>query len=127
MKEDRGEAPVITNFYGREQELADLQYWIVNEGSQMVLVHGIGGIGKTMLTSSLMDQIKGNFEYAFWRSLQNAPPIENILKSCIQFLSDHKQTSLPEHLNQQILMLIENLRSHRCLVILDNVESVLGS
>jgi WD40 repeat protein/transcriptional regulator with XRE-family HTH domain len=129
VKVDWGEAPHVipSCFYGREQELTDLEQWIVKDRCQMVAVLGFGGIGKTTLTALLAEQIADIFEYVFWRSLQNAPPLEYVLKSCIQFLSDHQQAELPEDLDSQIIMLIKYLREHRCLIILDNVESVLGT
>jgi hypothetical protein len=63
----------------------------------------------------------------FWRSLQNAPPLLNILQKCIPFLSDNQQIDLPGDVEDQSSLLIDYLRKHRCLLILDNLETILQS
>jgi len=124
-KVDWGEAPQAGIFHGREKELAELKYWIIDEHCQMVAVLGNGGIGKTSLASNLTEQIKDEFEYVFWRSLQNAPPLEGILKNYIQFLSNQQRIDLPDDTNSQISVLLQYLRDHRCLLVLDNIETIL--
>ncbi|HTK11584.1 MAG TPA: NB-ARC domain-containing protein [Ktedonobacteraceae bacterium] len=123
--EDWEVAPQVTNFYGRDQECADLVQWIAHDHCHMVAVLGIGGVGKTALTRKVAEKIKGSFDFIFWRSLQNAPTLKQILKDCIQFLSQQQQIQLPEMIDAQISLLVHYLRRHRCLLILDNVESIL--
>ncbi len=122
---DWGEAPSVQIFYGRDKELAELEHWLAGDQCQMVAVLGIGGIGKTALTKKLAEQMQDTFEYIFWRSLQNAPPLEHIVRDCILFLSDQQRITIPQEIEGQISVLIECLREHRCLVVLDNSESVL--
>ena len=124
-KVDWGEAPHIGQFYGREQELAELEQWIVEDRCRMVAVLGMGGIGKTALLAKVTEQVKDEFEYIFWRSLQNAPPLEGILQKCIQFLSDQQRIDLTEDIDDQITLLMQYLRDHRCLFVLDNIETIL--
>ncbi len=124
-REDWGEAPYVMKFYGRDKELRVLKQWIEDELCRIVAVLGVGGVGKTTLTAQLAEQIKDTFEYVFWRSLHNAPPLEYILKYCIQFVSDQQCTDLPELVDDQITVLIQYMRDHRCLLVLDNSESIL--
>ncbi len=124
-RQDLEEAPHIASFYGREHELAELKHWIVNDNCQIVAVLGIGGIGKTTCAAILTEQIKHEFDYVFWRALQHSPLPEDILGDCIPFLSNQRQVDLPENLDSQIALLIDYLRDLRCLVVLDNFESVL--
>ncbi|HEU5229435.1 MAG TPA: NB-ARC domain-containing protein [Ktedonobacteraceae bacterium] len=124
---DWGEAPNIERFYGRVQELAELKQWIEQDHYQVVALLGMSGVGKTTLASTLAQHISANFDYVFWRSVQNAPPLESILSRCILFLSDQQQLDLPVETDQQIALLINYLRKHRCLLILDNWESLLKS
>jgi WD40 repeat protein/transcriptional regulator with XRE-family HTH domain len=122
---DWGEAPQFGNFYGRNRELAELKKWIVNDRCRIVAVLGMGGIGKTTLSAELAGQLQDTFEYVFWRSLQNASPLDQILQQCIQFVSDQQRVDLPQSIDKQIAFLIKYLRDHRCLLVLDNVESIL--
>ena len=124
-RQDWGEAVDVSLFYGRTEELATLEHWIVSDRCRLVALLGMGGIGKTALSVKLAEQIQDNFEYVIWRSLRNAPPIQDTLADIIKFLSNQQETDLPETVDGRISRLIEYLRSSRCLLVLDNVESIL--
>ena len=122
---DWGEAPHTEQLYGREEELAQVKGWLVDDRCRLVAILGMGGIGKTSLAATLVDQVHEHYDYVFWRSLINAPPLKRILQECIQFVSGQQQTVLPEEADSQISLLIDFLRARRCLLVLDNVESIL--
>ncbi|GAX38291.1 NB-ARC domain-containing protein [Nodularia sp. NIES-3585] len=125
--QDWGEATNTSAFYGRTEEITTLENLLLQERCQLVAILGIGGMGKSTLAVKLVERIKDNFEYIIWRSLREAPPLEAILTNLIQFLSDEQETeaSLPQNLGDRISRLIYYLRQHRCLLILDNIESIL--
>lgn len=50
-----------------------------------------------------------------------------MLAALILFLSKQQEIDLPETISGRILRLLEYLHSSRCLIILDNVESILRS
>ncbi len=122
---DLREAPQTERFYGRERELTLLAEWIIADGCQLLSLLGMGGIGKTSMAVKLVEQVKPAFSVVLWRSLQNAPPLQSILQDCFQFFSDNQHTVLPESVDDQIALLLEQLRQQRCLIVLDNVESIL--
>jgi WD40 repeat protein len=122
---DWGESPDVSVFYGRQAELAELKQWIVADRCRSVGVLGIGGVGKTALATRLAEQIKDQFDYVIWRSLRNAPPLDDILGECIQFLSDWRDNDLPQSTDRRISRLIDYLREQRCLLIVDNLEAIL--
>ncbi|NJS41973.1 hypothetical protein HC766_06855, partial [Candidatus Gracilibacteria bacterium] len=68
-----------------------------------------------------------NFEFLIWQSLRNAPPIADVLLRFIQILSQQQATPLPASLDGQISQLMEYLRTSRCLLILDNIDAIIGS
>lgn len=127
LRVDWGEAPQISQFCGRGRELLELEQWIVTDKCQFISILGIGGIGKTALTVKIMERVLGNFEYALWCELKNAPPLENVLKRCLLFLSNHQYVEIPEDNDEKIAQLYQYLQTHRCLLVLDNMETILQS
>lgn len=124
---DWGEAPDVSIFYGRNEALDCLIQWVSLDNCRLVTILGMGGIGKTSLVTKLAQQLSDRFEFIVWRSLRNAPPLEYLLADLIPFVSNQQETSLSPDIETQISSLIEYLRKSRCLLILDNVESILKS
>lgn len=73
-------------FYGREAELAQLWQWVAAERCRVVGVLGIGGIGKSTIAVKAALQMQAEFEIVVWRSLANAPPLDELLSSLLKFL-----------------------------------------
>ncbi|MCX6031588.1 MAG: NB-ARC domain-containing protein [Chloroflexi bacterium] len=125
LREDWGEAIDVGALYGRQMELDRMKQWILDDRCRLIAVVGMGGMGKTSLVKWLAEQIKGHFDYLFWRDLRNAPPVESILVDCIKFLSDYLITDLPEGIDGKIKYLVLLLKQHRCMLVLDNAETIL--
>jgi WD40 repeat protein len=126
-KQDWGEALDISTFYGRFDELVTLQRWIVNDCCRLVALLGMGGIGKTALSVKVAEDVQDHFEYVIWRSLRHAPPLCDLLTDLNRVLSDWKQPNLAlsKEVDADISGLIGYLRANRCLLILDNFETIL--
>jgi WD40 repeat protein len=116
---DWGEAVDVSLFFGRTQELAILAQWIRIDHCRLVALLGMGGIGKTALSVKLAQQIQDEFDAVIWRSLRSAPSLETLLRDLVPFLSDQQDTQA------ELGRLVHWLRTFRCLVILDNVETIL--
>jgi len=123
--QDWGEAIDVNLLYGRTAELATLERWVVADRCRLVVLLGMGGIGKTALSVLLAQQIQNNFECLIWRSLRNAPPVNDLLAELLQFLCQQQEIVIPETLDGRVSQLIKYLRSSRCLLLLDNAESIL--
>ncbi|WP_225912815.1 NB-ARC domain-containing protein [Nostoc flagelliforme] len=125
---DWQEAPDVSVFYGRSEELLQLRQWILEERCRLVGLLGIGGIGKSTLAVKLGLQIQSEFEVMVWRSLLNAPPVEEQITNILQFLlwALRKEMVIPESFDRKLSKLMECLQSNRCLLILDNVETILS-
>ena len=118
------EAIDVSAFYGRESELVELERWIVDERCRLVALLSRGGYGKTALSVKLTQQIARHFEVVIWRSLLNAPPLERVLAEYLAFLSEQHTTDLPESTGERMTLLLASLRNARCLLVLDNVETL---
>ncbi|MBW4518708.1 MAG: hypothetical protein KME16_03115 [Scytolyngbya sp. HA4215-MV1] len=126
---DWGSAIDTALFCGRTEELEQLSRWVLAEHCRLVLLLGIGGIGKSTLAAKLVQQMQPEFEVVVWRSLQNALPLEEWLESVLPVLLRERgeDVALPNSLNGKLLKLMESLRACRCLLILDNVETILSA
>jgi hypothetical protein len=123
-RQDWGEMPGIAGFHGRADELATLRRWVVADRCRVVALLGLGGIGKTMLAARLARDVAPQFDRVYWRSLHNAPPPSEWLAGAIGFVSN-QQTLPPEGEAAQLRLLLELLRQRRCLLVLDNLETVI--
>ncbi len=114
-----GEAIDVSHFYGRVTELETLEQWIVDSRCRVVGVFGWGGIGKTALSVKLAQQLESQFECVVWRSLRQAIDPQDLLNEILPILigSEVQESS--------ISLLMQQLHQKRCLLIFDNVESIL--
>ena len=118
-RQDWGDAADVSMFYGRSQELQQLQQWIVDDRCRLVGLFGMAGMGKTSLTIKLGQQIASQFDCVFWRSLRNGPPLDDLLIELVDFLSNGQDKEAT------VDRAIHHLREQRCLVVFDNIETLL--
>ena len=124
---DWGEAIDVSLFFGRTEELSQLAHAILHDRCRLIVLLGMGGIGKTSLAIKLGQQIQEEFEFVIWRSLRNSPTLGDLIANLWQFFTNCEPINLSENISDRISQFMEHLRSHRCLVVLDNAESILAS
>ena len=124
-RQDWGDAIAVELFYDRSAELSTLEQWLVEDHCRLVALLGMGGIGKTALCVKLAQQIQHEFDYLIWRNLRNAPPVQDLLAELLKFLAPQQGIALAETIDGRVTQLLGYLRSARCLLVLDNAESIL--
>ncbi len=138
-RQDWGDAPDVSIFFGRTAELDRLAQWLVGDRCRLVAILGMGGvgktglslklgrggIGKTDLSLKLARGLEAEFDCIIWRKLLNAPPLTETLTDLLTFFAGPQQLDIPDTVEAQLGLLMGYLRQHRCLVMLDNVETIL--
>ncbi|MEZ4673935.1 MAG: BTAD domain-containing putative transcriptional regulator [Caldilineaceae bacterium] len=125
-------------FYGRHREITELTQWLTTEPKAIIGLLGTGGTGKTMLaaelvrtfaraeTASAVGAQQPPFTQVIWCSLLHGPSFAALLRTWLQTLADQHQDQLPVTASEQLDLLFTQLRRKRCLLILDNLESLLS-
>ena len=122
---DWGDAPDTTPFLGRATELETLHHWIVTDRCRLVTLQGMGGMGKTMLAARLAQRCQPHFDQIVWRTLRNAPTLAELIRELTSAFSQQTAVSTAATVDQQLHDLHAHLTRHRCLLILDNLESIV--
>jgi WD40 repeat protein/DNA-binding SARP family transcriptional activator len=121
---DWGDAPPAGQIYGRVDEIAALSDLVLATRCRLVAVLGMGGIGKTRLAAHVARAHSADFAAVVWRSLLNAPPLAELLHGLIAALAEDRGARIPAGLDAQLALLLDLLARQRCLLVLDNCESL---
>ncbi len=127
---DFQQAPELGDFFGRDEDRQQLQN-LIGEGTRAIALLGMGGLGKTALALKVaQEDVADRFDFAFWRSLREAPPLLDLLSAVIRRLDEMSGDKSEEacfHNESLALDLLFNryLSPARCLLVLDNAESLL--
>ncbi len=129
----------VRNWVGREQELERLNTQIQAQTKTLTItsicIVGLAGIGKTSLASQLVRQLhteNAPFVAAAWESLRSVtgkpPRFDGIMDSLLFTLSQgeiNTTVTILDDYFQKTERLVKLLKATPCLVVLDNVETVL--
>ena len=124
--QDLSEMPDLGAFYDRTPELETLTTWILQEQCRLIAITGISGIGKTSLAVQIVQQIKNEFDYIIWRTINVSHTLDEFQQELIQLFSQSEKLDSPTT-KPKPLSLIKYLQKHRCLIILDDVHNLFSS
>lgn len=113
----------LEGFVGRKSELEQLRMAI--QRHRLVTLLGVAGQGKTLLAAKLVKQHQQEFECVVWRSLRSQPSLEKVLENTINAIAPTLE--LPPTDLERLSLLMNLLRSRRCLLILDDFDGLFQS
>lgn len=124
-----GHPPAVSEFWGRQEELIQLRQAVQKQ--KCVALEGPPGIGKSALSGKLLQQLvaedEPEFDCCIWKSIQYGPWPEELVGDLISLLRPSliPELKIPERFQGKVSLLLELLRTQRCLIVLDSVERIL--
>ncbi|KAN0067867.1 P-loop containing nucleoside triphosphate hydrolase protein [Elaphomyces granulatus] len=121
----------IEQFVAREEELAEIDRTLRGDGSRRIVVlHGLGGIGKTQLTVAYTKRHKDNYSAVFWLNIKDEDSLkQSFVKVAKQILREHSSASSVD-INENIDEVIDVVKvwlslpnNTRWLMIYDNYDN----
>ena len=122
----------LVHWQGREEEITQIKQWFNDQNVAMIGIKGVGGIGKSTLASKIFEEKitlapslgddEDLFPKRFWWEAGNLGGFSGLAR---QFLTEFGYP-VPEQETQLQEALIRQLQRHRHLIIIDNLESLLG-
>ncbi|RYP73186.1 hypothetical protein DL771_003822 [Monosporascus sp. 5C6A] len=88
------DAPDIEHFVAREHELAEMHHTLHGDGSRRaVVLHGLGGIGKTQLAIEYAKRHKDDYSAVFWLNIKDKDALQqSFLGVARQIQQEHPLT-----------------------------------
>ncbi|MDJ1173062.1 NACHT domain-containing protein [Roseofilum capinflatum] len=121
------QAPNIDRFLGRKAELDTLKFWFTSEQTQLLLLWGKYGVGKSLLVAklavTLAEEKETPFQVVVWRSLLNFPRLSDLIASLKPLLAPDVEPK-EQWLTVDLLRWLHN---YPCLLILDDWQAVCGA
>lgn len=115
------QAPKITQFFGRTNELSMLSQWIDNPNTRLISVLGISGIGKSSLVKHFVDTCNLSFDAIIWKNLQLSSSSSSVIT---EILTELNPSCLDSNKTNSLNLFLELLTEKRCLIILDNIQEI---
>ncbi|KAI1839733.1 hypothetical protein JX266_014053 [Neoarthrinium moseri] len=85
----------VQHFVARERERVEMRRNLSSDGSRRIVVlHGLGGIGKTQLAVAYTTRYRDQYSAIFWLSIKDEASIRHsFTKAAMQILRQHPDTS----------------------------------
>jgi len=107
---------------GRKEEVEVLQKWLANPNIKIIGIQGLGGIGKSFLAAYLYQNSR--FAAKYWADVSQKPDFATFAEKTIPALGG--SVTQTGDTTQLINDLLKCLRQQRCLLVIDNLETLLN-
>ena len=119
--------PTPKNWQGRNQEIQQLTDWFADTNINTIGIQGLSGIGKSWLAAKVYQSEL--FESRFWADVSQKPDFTVFAKNALKALTG-KSSEEVDQLNELELLinnLLEVAKQQRCLLVIDNLETLLDT
>ena len=119
--------PTPKNWQGRNQEIQQLTDWFADTNINTIGIQGLSGIGKSWLAAKVYQSKL--FESRFWADVSQKPDFTVFAKNALKALTG-KFSEEVDQLNELELLinnLLEVAKQQRCLLVIDNLETLLDT
>ena len=128
------DVPAIEHFMAREDELSKIHRTLKCDGSRRtVVLHGLGGIGKTQISVAYAKRHKDDYSAIFWLDIKDKDSVkQSFVKVAKRILRDHPSASRLGNvdMNQNLDEVVDAVKAWlslpdntRWLVIYDNYDN----
>ncbi|MFB2921533.1 tetratricopeptide repeat protein [Aerosakkonema funiforme] len=107
---------------GRKTEVEELQKWLADPNIKTIGIQGLGGIGKSSLAAYLYQN--STFAAKYWADVSQKPDFAAFAEKTIPALGG--SVTQTGDITQLINDLLKCLRQQRCLLVIDNLETLLN-
>ncbi|KAH7016474.1 uncharacterized protein B0I36DRAFT_298830 [Microdochium trichocladiopsis] len=95
--------PDTPHFVARDAEVAEMRRMLCSDGSRRIVVlHGLGGIGKTQLAATYINRYRDEYSAIFWLNIKDEASIQqSFARIATQILEQNADTGSLKGLNLQ--------------------------
>ena len=117
--------PTLDNWQGRNAEIKELQTWLVDTKVKTLGIQGLSGVGKSWLASYMFEST--DFEAKFWADVRQGTDFTVFAQNALMKLAgtSPEQLAALREPEQLIFALLDTLKKRPCLLVIDNLETLL--
>ncbi|MBD2483522.1 tetratricopeptide repeat protein [Planktothrix sp. FACHB-1365] len=111
---------VCAYWQGREKEIEQLKNWIRDPEITLMGIEGTGGLGKTSLAEKVFDELKTEY-CGYWADVSTGAIFTEVARKVLEYFN----FPIPQQETELVQALISCLQQTKCLLVFDNLETLL--